>query len=462
MFILKKPMGIMHVDPSNGNLTPVRFEDLKSVRGDQKEFLKRWQEDPTRRKYDYIGMYPPPMTSPPNTLNTWDYKSFAAEDIMPTDTETEDVETLLRPFYDLVVHVSGGEPVCVDGLLNFMAQIVQFPGKKVTGTIFSRGSQGRGRNTLMEHLFGERILGKGLFVLVETLGKLFSKYSFAAEGAIFVFAHESHRKDFTGGYKHLKAYTGGTTWEVEHKFHKPFTVQALGRTFINSNDLGATVIPIDDRRTVLQLGSVKPADQTFFHRTHSDLTNNPRAVRAVFEFLLNRDISNYNPDEVIHTTSAARATRTFQFVRTEGTKFPVFLKSFLPEAERLFRLHDDQMGGNIAVPTAYLYSCFNAWSQAKLPANQGVALKAADELNRFKDSSAMIVNGERIEIITKDSFPNTRVYGLGAGFRATHFLVEAIKTRIDQIIGSEDIDDMIDNMEGVYQDQYELWRSGRR
>jgi len=461
MFILKKPMGIVHVDPMNGNITPIKFEELRNVYGVQKDFLKRWQEDPARRKYDYVGMYPPPLEAPAKTLNIWDYKSFAADDIEPIDPDTEDVEALLKPFHDLVLHVSGGEPVCVNGLLNFMAQIVQYPGKKVTGVIFSRGNQGCGRNTLLEHLFGDRILGKGLFVLVETLGKLFTKYSFAAEGAIFVFVHESHRKDFADGYNHLKAYTGGTTWEIEHKFHKPFTVQSMARIFINSNDLGATAIPMDDRRIVLQLGSVKPADARFFDRMHADLINNPRAVRAVFEFLMARDLSNYDPDEVIHTTSAARTTRTFQFMRTEGTKFPVFLKSFLPVAERLFR-GGSMDADTISVPTAYLYLCFDQWMIAKGLTNQGPSLKAADELNRFKDASAIIVDGNRVEIITKDSNPSTHVYGLGSGFRATHLSVHAIKERVDLIIGSEDVDDLIDDMEGIYQDQYETWRSGRR
>lgn len=462
MYVLCEPMGLIKVDRRSGIMTPIKMADLKAVRGDEVAFLDRWSKDPERRRYDYVGMYPPPMDVPDKTLNIWDYKQFAAESLDPIQPE-EDVDALLSPFHDLVSHVTGGEEACVDGLLNFMAHMIQYPGVKVVGSVMSRGNQGCGRNTLIEHLFGKRILGDKLFVLIGSFRELFRKFSFPAESALFIFVHESDRKDFTDGYNDLKKYTGGATWPVEHKFHRPISVNALARVYINSNDLGATAIPIDDRRIVLQLGSVKPVGADFFPKIYANLVENDRAVRAVYEYLLHRDLGSYDPNKVIHDTAAAKTARTFQFMRTEGTKFPVFLRSFLPVAERLFRESDNKLDGKkLSIPTAFLYDCFEEWLSAKVPATVSANLKPADELNRFKDASAMIVNRSRVEIITKDANPNTRNHALGSAFRATHFLLEHVNNKINDIIGSEDVDDLLEGMENVYHEKFELWMSKRR
>jgi len=134
-----------------GNIHPYTITDVKLLHENKKvmvgqkdkaklvnpvEIWKGWEK---RREFEGVGLYPPPMKLPDGFMNLW--FGFAVEPL----------EGDVKPFLDFVRDVlCCGNEKYTTWVLDWVAQMVQEPGKKTGTCLVLRGKEGTGKNTFTD------------------------------------------------------------------------------------------------------------------------------------------------------------------------------------------------------------------------------------------------------------------------------------------------------------------------
>jgi putative DNA primase/helicase len=126
----------------------------KNVEMVDKVFLPKWLLDSTKRKYDSYDFVPPPMVSAEHVFNTW--SGFQIDKMQATPTDA-------TPILDLVKVLANYEVDSYDYILNWLAHIIQSPGKKCDTALVLKAKKGAGKTTLvdiMKMILGGRLVAE--------------------------------------------------------------------------------------------------------------------------------------------------------------------------------------------------------------------------------------------------------------------------------------------------------------
>jgi hypothetical protein len=252
--------------------------------GKRKSFVMEWLEDPKKRYYKYFDLLPPPLECPPKVFNLW--RGFDIENT--TCESSNDVEPFLKHISILANH----DQQSIDFILNYFAQLFQKPGE-ITGIAltFISISQGSGKNILID--FISKILGKYYYQYTNCpMNDLFENHADGFVNKLLVDIDEISQSDLEKCGGRLKSEITCEVRTFNPKQLSRITMRNFARIIVTSNELRALPIDNNDRRWAVFEPSCEKVANTKYFNGLAKYMNNPCNQRAVYDYLLKRDLSD--------------------------------------------------------------------------------------------------------------------------------------------------------------------------
>lgn len=333
--VLESPPVFMMFGRGGLSWTDLKKADFDHVTmTENKEFIKRWHEDPNKRLYHRRDFAPPPLRTEEGYMNT--YKGIAAAELPPV--EDVDISVYLRHVDILVGNKNGEHPDYAEYLHKLLAHKFQFPGLKWRVMPVILSAQGVGKDVWFD--FISDLLGDYNCVKGNGIADFVEKKSGKLEGKLLCcFQEMGNRKVDKEWEENLKTYITNRHLTVERKHVNEIIVTNVLDLIGFSNKPDAVNISSDDRRFF-----VVSADSTYMQKTeyiypllaffHED-----KNKRAVYDYYMQMDIDGFDP-------SAHRPKTETQREMTENQVSHVEL--FLLRALRVFKCRE--LFQNPAVP----------------------------------------------------------------------------------------------------------------
>ncbi len=223
-----------------------------------------WLSHADAKRYQEV-VFDPGASPTSGVLNLW--RGFAL------DPQPGDWSRLREHLYEIV---AGGNEVCYDYLMNWMACMVQRPTDPAGTAIVLRGRQGAGKG-IVARLLGQ-LLGDHFIHLSHT-GQLTNRFNAVLVNALFVFADEVVWAGDRQGEGALKALITEPTLAIERKGREIVTVRNVVHLLMATNHEWAAPVGLGDRRfCVLDVADARIGDMGYFHDLALEQTNGGAAA----------------------------------------------------------------------------------------------------------------------------------------------------------------------------------------
>lgn len=212
----------------------------------------------------------------------------------------EPIEGDVSLFLQLVDHLfTGAEPEAKDWFLKWCAYPLQYPGVKLFSSVVLHGIRHGTGKSLIGYTLG-RIYGKNFTEISQM--DLHGSFNEWAEGKQFVMGD-----DVTGSNKRqdadlLKKLITQRELRVNGKYVPTYTVPDCINYFFTANHPDSFFLEDDDRRFFIHEVQVGPLDEAFY--VDYDLWLDTGGASAVFQYLLELDLGDFNPAAPAFRTAA--------------------------------------------------------------------------------------------------------------------------------------------------------------
>jgi len=241
-------------------------------------FINIWKEDPNKRAYKMMDMFPPPLVCPENVFNLWsgfDIKGVASSGNCD----------LFLNHLDLV---KGGK----EYLINWMAHLVQRPGVKTLICPILRGKPGSGKSLIVDVIV--KMLGPELAHSTGKMGQVFEKHGQSRKGRIFINIDEV---DARSGCMHNETFKNAITaktFDFEPKGVNESVLTNFNNFMVTTNYGKSIVYQEGERRYgVFDMDDSKVGNHEYFDALVAWYANDDN-IAALFEYLTKVDLTNVN------------------------------------------------------------------------------------------------------------------------------------------------------------------------
>ena len=245
-------------------------------------FITKWRADPDNLTYERVDFLPE-LPVPADTYNLW--RGF------PTHPIAGPVDVIQGVLRTLCNH----DQLAFDYIENYVAHMFQKPGEKPGVCICVQSDEeGAGKETYWNFI-GE-ILGQHLFFNTSRPeDTVFGRFNGSLKEVLLIKFEEA---DFETNRKNegaLKALITSTHASYEAKNENAVTLRSYCRCVMTTNNVVPMVISDTNRRfMMIQASPEKVGDTEYWERVHTELAK-PESKSAYFDYLMNKDISNFNP-----------------------------------------------------------------------------------------------------------------------------------------------------------------------
>jgi hypothetical protein len=279
----------------------VTYESVQTDRRGSKQveevsFLDKWLNDPKQRHYDTLDFIPPPLDCPSDLYNT--FHGFAAE-LLPA--VPGDFVVDFEPIMTLLGNLCDNQEDPKEYVLSWLAHMIQLPAVLPrTGVIF-KSKEGRGKNMLFGTLFGEKILGRSLYKTSAKVDDFFGRFANGFVHKILCNFNEVSAKHTSSIMGAVKETITEPVLSYEKKGADVVEIRNCARQLWFSNEDIPIKLSHDDRRWIaIQAADSMPDTGTPEHLAYfgrvKGWIDDDRNVRAFFDFLRARDITDWKPD----------------------------------------------------------------------------------------------------------------------------------------------------------------------
>lgn len=260
-----------------------------------------YEPQPPGRSFDRLTPHENP------SLSTWNI--WTGWGVEPDDDDVEDEE--LAKFHFVIDHVFGGaEPGTKEWFLQWLAYPLQYPGTKLfTAVIIHGQGQGTGKTLLGDTM--KRIYGANYTMIGNR--ELKSSFNGWAARKQFILGDEitgSDRREFS---EELKRMITSQVIRVNEKNIPEYELNDVANYLFTSNHANAFSISDKDRRYFIHEVTSSPLNEDFFMPYYMWLDTGGAA--AIFRYLLDLDVSEFNPKKPAPMTAAKR--QMIEFSRSD-------------------------------------------------------------------------------------------------------------------------------------------------
>ena len=327
-------------------------------------FFKKWIQDENIRTYEKLVFEPYPHyhISQNNTRFFNTFQHYKVYDICKNHQYNPvKGEAGLKIIQQQLRYMSGNEKTEEVFRYNSMwfAQIIQFPEQKGITALVFKSRQGTGKTSFFDYI-GECILGSHLYYLTDKFHELFGEFTPNIQNKLLLVYDEPKGKDTFENADTLKASITRQKVTINKKHVSQEHVRDYARFGFCSNNLSPIKKEEDDRRYMCNRCSDEKASNTEYFNMIDSVTDfrhnfkNPckDTLWAVFQWLINMDISNFDPINDRSKTSYNNRMITINPILS----FSVYLfqKDKLKNDELLYEKQQ-------------LYFLYNEWMRENMP-----------------------------------------------------------------------------------------------
>ena len=257
---------------------------LSDKHGDYEEFFPLWLKDDSRRFIRKISFSP--SDDPEVYTQNIDF-AFKSAKSQPN-------EEVLSLFNTLININSNNNDILKDYLLKYLAHMLQKPLENPNVGLIITGDKGVGKDTLID-LLGEYVMGYKCFQNYQSNAQFFDKYDINRKYKFLVKLEEADRKYFLEDASLLKSLITAKINTFNPKGQMAFECENHIRYIFTTNKANIAEMNGGERRFVIMSCSAeRKGDFDFWDKVYATLYT-PEAGRIIAEYLMNYDITNYNP-----------------------------------------------------------------------------------------------------------------------------------------------------------------------
>lgn len=241
-----------------------QFEDLSYDAVDkkgniiEKEFLKEWFKDKTRRKYDTIDFLPNFKTSD-KIFNT--FTKFQADKLKPhifddynytkINDEINYYEPLLKDshLFKHLFNLCGKNNDAFNYVLMFLSRKIKQPSKLTNTYLLFKSQQGAGKD-IWFNWFGNNIIGSDYYLNTVKTDLVFGRFNSMLKNKIICVINEAEGSNTWKIIESIKEATTSLTLPIEQKGRDPILLTNIAGFIFFTNNENALKVSQDDRRTV--------------------------------------------------------------------------------------------------------------------------------------------------------------------------------------------------------------------
>jgi hypothetical protein len=300
--------GLVVNQETSQKVSPAAFKDhLESVAQYQERKLKAdgtvvlqsvsagsaWIKWPLRKRVDKITYVPGAERFVHDKAGLYGLNTWPGWGCQPKEGD-------VQPFLDLLDHIfTGAESGALEWFLRWCAYPIQYPGTKLFSSAVIHGIKHGTGKSLIGYTLG-RIYGKNFTEISQMdLHNGFNEWAESKQLAM--------GDDVTGSNKRadadfLKKLITQRELRINAKFIPSYTVPDCLNYFFTANHPDSFFLEDDDRRMFVHEVHVGPMDEQFY--MEYDLWLDTGGAEAVFHYLLNLDLGNFNPAAPAFKTAA--------------------------------------------------------------------------------------------------------------------------------------------------------------
>lgn len=413
----------------DGTLQDLNEQGFNHVTSEQpKDFISQWKADPEKRMYHGKTFDPPPYEPRRGFFNLW--RGIAAAEL-PQNLDIVSIE----PWMEHVRILMGGEQPSIDFIHKLIARKIQQPGLKSFVFNYIRSSPGVGKDVFANAL--TEILGKYNVARVTSTSDLMDKNSANCENKIVAFISEMNFLDNKKYEDQLKNLITSEDHLVEKKYVQPYFLRSCTDFFGFSNNFQAVGFQADDRRFHVTTALGIHANKAEYFDPLITWLKQPENQRAIYDFYMAMDISNFKPAAERPITSSFKDIAESSispidiFIRTS---FPIWIQNAECGGydDQLFKILGGEHTGILRIKTSVFHDAFEAvcdeqgWMKDKSPNSKIQFVKKgikelASRADRFRSNPKIPV------------FQDIKSNGV----RYIKFDIAGIKRYIDEMINAD-------------------------
>jgi len=265
-----------NVDDKEGKRNTAKLENLENL---------TWTENvehTLRQKYKRDEIFEP------NTSRITDDTFNLFNGFVGSKTPIEYKDEYVNPFVEHINYICGESSKYV---MDWISQIIQKPWEKVgISIVITSRFQGNGKDTIAEMI--TRIIGDGYALKPDNLGDaLFGKFNGDLRHKFFCHLPEVKGSDIKPYWNRFKEFIVSKKDGTQFKGLDRVETKSYVRYFITSNDDNPVPVEPSDRRFNYINTEAEPKDKQYYDTLY-DLLDTEEAVRCLYKFFYERDISS--------------------------------------------------------------------------------------------------------------------------------------------------------------------------
>ena len=306
----------------------------------KKRFIYNYIQDPNKRVRERIDFYPNPNTCPSEVYNL--FKGFHIKNFENCSIEKkdrEDFETILSHFRFIVDDKSEVASECYEYLMDWFAHLFQYPHLKTNTMVILKGGEGIGKGIITKKI--GYMMGQDYYFQTEDpASDLFGNYNSIGKSRLLINFDEGEDAQTKKFYEKLKNAITEDTKNVKEKYEKAMVLKNYSRYLMTTNN--EAVIKISDtNRRFVGFECRHPRIEEF-KDTIGIAFDNDKALYLLYQFFMNRDLSNRKWDKFPKTAYYKRCLDVslpyhWTFINDYFTRVDSFKKykkfSFSPVSE---------------------------------------------------------------------------------------------------------------------------------
>jgi hypothetical protein len=288
-------------------------------------FINLWIVDENIMEYEGYDFVPPPTYINSSKYNL--FRGFAHEKILPFEINEEQIKDDSRIFIKHLWYLSGKNNAVLNYVIDYLAHMIQEPGELPRTAIVFKSEQGVGKNLFFE-TFAEKILGDKYLLSTPNIDHILGRFPLINQ-KIMVLMDEANGKDSFLANDKIKNFITAKTINYEKKGIDGVDIHNCSRMFFFTNNDFPVKIEQTDRRFVVTECSNEIRNNSKYFKALLDAFNNKRKVWSFAQFLLRRNITEWDsvndrPITQIYKEVQRATVPSEQRFFTEYTGFNVF------------------------------------------------------------------------------------------------------------------------------------------
>lgn len=288
LFMMKMTDGTYQFKKKNSMITTYEHLQVDIIKKDrsgaeiieQKSFISMWMKDPHMKKYNNVGIYPPPLEPPKKVYNLW--RPFRGDELIKNYTPVPDA---IDKFKTHFLKLCDNNEDVSSYFIKWVAQLIQFPAIKTNVPIFT-GGQGCGKGTAMTLI--KKLIGEDKYFKTSNPERdVWGTFNSLMANSFFIQINELEKKQMMKSLGIIKELITDSELTINPKGLTPYEITSFHRFSMTTNKEDPFVTHKDDRRTYIIKCSNELIDNKEYFDNFYKMINDDNSIATIYDYLKN-------------------------------------------------------------------------------------------------------------------------------------------------------------------------------